>query len=153
MKFSTLASIFVFLFSNCAIAGNVEMINSYIKKLSHQSEKERTTAAWWLAQDYLDGRVNGIYNINEIYLLEANLDLLIQTLMRNDSGSSFIVELFGARYLAGSGSYVPCYMSMENREKIIQSLRKYQTKKPDVFWANKAEKAVKNITECTNTKS
>lgn len=139
-------------------AGNIEAIEGYIKGLSHSNESKRSTAAWNLSQDYLDGRVGDDYNRGEIYLLEENLDLLIKILDRDEEGSSFIIQLFGSRKLDGYPLCIPCYMSEHNRTLIEESLQRYiSIKIPEMdgyrskvhkFWSNKSEKALRRIKTC-----
>lgn len=139
-------------------AGSVEVIESYIKGLSHPSESKRSTAAWRLSQDYLDGRVGDDYNLDEIYLLEENLDLLIKILDRDEKGRSFIIQLFGSRNLGGYPSPIPCYMSDRNRTLVEESLQRFisskvpengdNRSKVDKYWINESEKALQKIGIC-----
>jgi hypothetical protein len=82
-----------------------------------QDAKVRASAGFSLSHFYTD---NGSDDFLYIKPLEDNLDKLLMGLKNVETMRS-VVEILGNRYTGRS--FAPCYMSIQNKEKIIEALK------------------------------
>jgi hypothetical protein len=120
--------------------------------------KVRASAGYSLSHFYTDNGSEGDLHIKP---LEKNLDKLLRGLKNVETVRS-VVDILGTRYTGNS--YAPCFMSIKNREKVINALRnqlkiiKIQADawmKGKASWSNELneadheiDRAIENLTKC-----
>jgi len=127
-------------------------LTAFINLLDHDNKEVRSRAAYYLFEQFTDGRTDGVTHKGDIYLLELHLIKILKALDVSET-KGFMVALLGAREVDNSYEYIPCFMSEENRKIIINTLnatrkKMMENRSVSKYSIKNIDKAIKNSKSC-----